>query len=97
MAVQGLKDLAENGPTDDEVTSAVLNLQKNIPERRLTNSYWKNAIEDYLIYGENSDDENEAAVNALDKAKIQKIAQEILAQDNLVEVVMKPANTAEAE
>ena len=97
MAVQGLKDLAENGPTDDEVTSAVLNLQKNIPERRLTNSYWKNAIEDYLIYGENSDAENEAAVNALDKAKIQKIAQDILAQNNLVEVVMKPANTAETE
>ena len=97
MAIQGLKDLAENGPTDDEVTSAVLNLQKNIPESRLKNGYWKSAIEDYLRYGKDSDAANEAAVNALDKAKIQQIAQEILSQGNLVEVVMKPANTAEAE
>ena len=97
LAVKGLKELAENGPTDDEVTSAVLNLQKNIPERRLTNSYWRSAIETYEIYGNNSDVENEAAVNALDKAGIQKAAQEILSQGNLVEVDMKPANTAEAE
>jgi zinc protease len=97
MALQGLRDLAENGPTDDEVNSAVLNLQKNIPERRLTNAYWRSAIESYELYGQDSDAENEAAVNALDKAKIQKIAQDILAQGNLVEVVMKPANTAESE
>ena len=97
LAVQGLRDLAENGPTDDEVTSAVLNLQKNIPERRLTNSYWQNAIESYELYGQDSDALNEAAVNGLDKAAIQKIAQELLSQGNLVEVVMKPANAAEAE
>ena len=97
LAIQGLRDLAENGPTDDEVNSAVLNLQKNIPERRLTNAYWRSAIESYELYGQDSDAENEAAVNVLDKAKIQKIAQEILAQGNLVEVVMKPANTAESE
>ena len=97
LAAQGFRDLAENGPTDDEVNSAVLNLQKNIPERRLTNSYWRSAIESYELYGQDSDVLNEAAVNGLDKAKIQKIAQEILSQGNLVEVVMKPANTAEAE
>ena len=97
LALQGLRDLAENGPTDEEVTSAVLNLQKNIPESRLRNSYWQNAIERYLLYGHDSDAENEAAVNGLDKAKIQKIAQELLSQGNLVEMVMKPANSAEAE
>ena len=41
--------------------------------------------------------ENEAAINALDKAKIQRAVAEILAQNNLIEVVMKPANTAESE
>ena len=97
LALQGLKDLAENGPTDDEVTSAVLNLQKNIPESRLKNSYWKNAIESYEIYGLDADAQNEAAVNGLDKAKIQQIAKDLLSQNNLIEVVMKPANTAETE
>ena len=97
LAVQGLKDLAENGPTDEELTSAVLNLQKNIPERRQTNSYWKNAIESYEIYGRDMDADNEAAINALSKEKVQSVLKEILAQNNLIEVVMKPANTAEAE
>ena len=97
LAVQGLKDLAENGPTDEELTSAVLNLQKNIPERRQTNSYWQSAIESYEIYGRDMDADNEAAINALSKEKVQSVLKEILAQNNLIEVVMKPANTAEAE
>ncbi len=97
LAVRGIKDLAENGPTEEEVTSAVLNLQKNIPERRQNNSYWQGAIESYELYGRNTDADNEAAINALDKAKIQQAVAEILAQNNLIEVVMKPANTAEAE
>ena len=97
LAVQGIKDLAENGPTDEEVNSAILNLKKNIPERRQTNSYWQGALESYLLYGQDTDKENEAAINALTKAKIQEVLQEVLAQGNLIEVVMKPANTAEAE
>ena len=97
LAVQGLKDLAENGPTDEELTSAVLNLQKNIPERRQNNSYWQSAIESYEIYGRDMDADNEAAINALSKEKVQSVLKEILAQNNLIEVVMKPANTAEAE
>ncbi len=97
LAVQGIKDLAENGPTDEEVNSAILNLKKNIPERRQTNSYWQGALESYLLYGQDTDKDNEAAINALTKAKIQQVLQEVLAQGNLIEVVMKPANTAEAE
>ena len=97
LAIQGLQDLAENGPTDDEVTSAVLNLKKNIPERRQTNSYWQSAIESYELYGRDIDADNEAAINGLDKAKIQQVAKDLLAQGNFLEVVMKPANTAESE
>ena len=97
LAIQGINDLAANGPTDEEVTSAILNLKKNIPERRLTNTYWQSAIESYELYGHNVDAENEAAINALTKEKIQSVLKEVLAQGNLLEVVMKPANTAEAE
>ena len=97
LAVDGINDLAANGPTDEEVNSAVLNLKKNLPERRLTNSYWQSAIESYELYGHDTDVENEAAINALTKEKIQAVVQELLSQGNLLEVVMKPANTAEAE
>ena len=89
LAIDGIKDLAANGPTDDEMNSAKLNLQKNIPESRQRNSWWRSSIFRDAAY--------EAAVNALDKDMLQKTLQEVLAQNNFVEVVMKPANTAEAE
>ena len=97
LAIDGIRDLAANGPTDDEVNSAVLNLKKNLPESRVNNSYWRNNIENYLMYGEDRDALREAAINSLTKESIQKFLQEILAADNLAEIVMKPANTAEAE
>ena len=97
LAIDGIRDLAANGPTDDEVNSAVLNLKKNLPESRVSNSYWRSRIKDYLDYGKDGDAAREAALNSLTKESIQKFLQEILAADNLAEIVMKPANTAEAE
>ncbi len=97
LAVEGLKDLAQNGPTDEEVNMAKLNLQKNIPESRQRNNWWKDGIELYLLYGTDRDAAYEAGVNNLSKETIQKTLQEILAQDNFVELVMKPAKTTEAE
>ena len=97
LAIDGIRDLAANGPTDDEVNSAVLNLKKNLPENRVSNSYWRSRIKDYLDYGQDGDAAREAAINSLTKESIQKFLQEILAADNLAEIVMKPANTAESE
>ena len=97
LAVKGLKDLAENGPTDEEVNMAKLNLQKNIPESRQRNNWWKNGIELYLLHGEDRDALYEAAVNSLSKELIQETLKEVLAQNNFTELVMKPAATAEAE
>ena len=97
LAIEGIRELAANGPTDEEVTQAIQNLKKNLPERRQSNSYWQSALESYLRYGRDIDADNEAAINGLTKEKMQAALQEVLAQDNFIEVVMKPANTAEAE
>ena len=97
IAIDGFKDLATNGPTDDELQAAKLNLQKNLPESRQNNSWWRSGIEIYLNYGVDRDAEYEKAINNLSKEDITSLMQEILAQNNFIEVVMKPANTAEAE
>ena len=97
LALNGLKDLAENGPTDDEMNSAKLNLQKNLPESRQRNGWWRNSIELFLTYGEDRDALYEKAVNDLCKEDLTSLLKELLAQDNFIEVVMKPAATAEAE
>jgi len=97
LAIQGIQDMAVNGPTDEELSMAKLNLQKNIPEQRQNNSYWQGAIERNLLYGEDSDAAREAAINGLTKESLKATLNEILGQGNLVELVMKPANTAEEE
>ena len=97
LAIAGIKDMAENGPTEEEVNMAKLNLQKNLPESRQRNNWWRNGIEQYVTYGQDRDAEYEAAVNALSKESIQNVLKSIVAQDNFTELVMKPAATAEAE
>ena len=97
LAKSGLKDLAEQGPTDEEITAAILNLKKNIPESRVSNSYWRSNIENFIDYGTDRDVERENAINALNKDAVKAVLQEILASGNLVEYVMKPANAAEVE
>ena len=89
--------MAENGATDDEFNSAKLNLQKNLPESRQRNAWWRSNIFLNEYYGEDRDAAYEAAINALDKDIVTKTLQAVLAQENFVEVVMKPGNTAEAE
>ena len=98
LAKQGIKALAEEGPTAEETAAAILNLQKKIPENRLSNPYWRNNIEDFYEYGFDYDKEYEAAVAALDAAKIQAAVKSILDAGNLIEIVMTPsADSVEKE
>jgi len=97
IAIKGFKELAENGPTDEELSMAKLNMQKNLPESRQRNAWWRNGIELYLTYGDDRDKAYEEAVNNLTKEDITSLMKELLAQGNFIEVVMKPAATAEAE
>ncbi len=97
LAIQGLKDLAENGPTDEEINMAKLNFQKNLPESRQRNNWWLNGLELYYTYGQDRDALYEQAINNLSKESVTSLLKEILAQGNFMEVVMKPAKTAEAE
>ena len=97
LSKAGFEKLAAEGPTDEELSAARLNLQKNLPESRHRNNWWMNSIEQYLTYGVDRDAAYEAAIGNLSAASIKALAKEILSQDNFIEVVMKPAATAEAE
>ena len=74
-----------------------VNLLKNLPESRQQNSWWRNSIELYLMFGEDRDAEYEAAINALDANIIKETVSEILGSGNFIDLVMKPAQSAEAE
>ena len=97
LAVDGLRGIAGNGPTAEQFDKTVKNMQKNIPERRITNSYWMSALKTWNDYGTDADAEREAAVNALTPQKVQALAARILNEGNMIEIVMRPDKAAEAE
>ena len=95
LAEQGMKDMAANGPTETEVSMAVLNLKKNIPENRLNNSYWRGQIENWLEFGEDYDSIRESLVDGITAESIRAAAALLLDSNNYVEVIMAPGVTAE--
>ena len=97
LAMRDLKALATDGPTAEEFDMAQKNLQKNIPESKINNSYWLNTLLSYETYGTESVEAYENAVNSLTAEKVKAVVAEILAADNHAELIMRPGNTAEAE
>lgn len=90
LAIKGVRDLAENGPTEENLTRAVENAKKNIPESRITNSYWVNAMRYNEARGGDYDAEYENAVNNISAEGIKAVLNEILSQNNFFELVMLP-------
>ncbi|MBR5700131.1 MAG: insulinase family protein [Bacteroidales bacterium] len=97
LAKQGIEDLAANGPTEEEISAAKLNLEKKVPESRIRNNYWEDCLIEYLDHGTLYDSEYEAAVKALDAAQVKAALKAILDSGNLVEVVITPDGAAEKE
>lgn len=89
LAIDGLKKLAQEGPTEEQFDKTVKNFRKNLPERKITNNYWLNALHNYYVYGNDSVSEYEAALDALTPDKVKAAAQEFL-DGNLIEFVMRP-------
>ena len=75
---------------NDMFDKAVKNLEKNIPESKLRNSYWVRSIIDNINYGGDSVADYEAAVKALTPEAVKAAAAELLGSGNFVELVMRP-------
>ena len=90
LAIKGLRELAENGPDAEKFNKAIENFKKNIPEKRINNSYWMNNLSQYIDYGIDYDAEYETAVNSLTAEDVKAVLQAVLAQNNLIKVTSAP-------
>lgn len=97
LSLEGLNSLAEDGPTTEEFDMTLKNLQKNIPESRISNNYWLSCLTQLNNLGIDYDKEYENAVNSLKPADIQNILKAIMASGSVKTVVMRPGTAAEAE
>ncbi len=91
LAVKGLRELSENGPTEEQLSRAIENAKKKLPEERITNSYWQDALKYNAKRGGDYDAEYEAAINNITADGIKAALSEILASGNFTEIVMTPA------
>ncbi len=82
--------LAANGPTDDQFKRTVENFKKNIPEKRISNSYWLGNISTFYRSGYDYDKEYEAAVNSLTKEDIRQAARRLFDSGNFYQLSQNP-------
>ena len=90
LAKDGIRRLAEEGPTQEQFNIALENLKKNLPESRITNSYWMANISKYTKYGEKYDELYEQAVNKLSIEKIKELMGIFYKAGTFHELVMLP-------
>lgn len=90
LAAKGLKELAENGPTQEHFNMAIENFKKNLPESRINNGYWMNCLQTWNKHGINYDAEYEEAVNALTPEDVKAALQELLSQGNVIKIASFP-------
>lgn len=90
MAIDGIENLAKNGPTPEQLNKIKENLLKQVPESRISNRYWSNCISTYYKVGVDLDAQKEAVINSITAEKIQKFATDLLSQANRVKIVMNP-------
>jgi hypothetical protein len=91
LAKDGFRNLAENGPTDEQFVRTVEHFKKTVPEKRINNSYWVSSIMEYVNNGIDYDKEYDQAVGSLSKENIQKAAKAFLKSGNFIEIAQKPA------
>ncbi len=92
IATKGLKDMADNGVSQEQFNMAIENLKKNLPESRISNSYWLNNLTKYYLFDIDYDAEYEAALNALTPADVQAALKTALSQGHLIQVKTTPKN-----
>ncbi len=95
-AVEGLTSLMNDGPTEEQLSMAIENFKKNIPESRIRNSYWMGNIKYYYEYGIDYDKAYEAALADINAENIKAAIRDIISQGNFIEVVMSPEDGPEA-
>ena len=96
LAFKGLNDLAADGPTAEEFDMAKKNLQKNLPEDKVKNSWWLSAFVAYETMGNDRVANLEPAIERLTPEAVQNAAKAIL-DGTRIEIVMRPGVTAEVE
>lgn len=90
LAEEGIRKIAEEGPTAEQFDKAVKNAAKSLPEQRFHNSYWGSVVRNWVRFAEDSDALTEQAIAELTPEDVKALAASFLNSGNYTEVIMRP-------
>ena len=93
--IDGIKDMAENGPTEEQYNMSKENFLKELSEDRMSNSWWLNQTRFTMRYGIDEASNEQELIESVTPADIQALAAKIVSQPNFISLVMVPQAQAE--
>jgi zinc protease len=88
-----LDNIMKNGPSQENLDKAVSNILKTREENKMHNVYWMGVLSRYYSYGINSNDpvNYEYILKSYTIKDIKKIATNMFAKADVVDLIFKPA------
>ena len=92
IVVAEIEKIAAEGPLAEDMAKTREYLLKEIKVQMEQNSWWASAIRDFYKHGHNNVEELQPAIESVTAADVQALAKKILADGNLIKVIMRPAH-----
>ena len=90
LAIEGVQKIITEGIPADKFDMIIKNIKKNIPQDRISNSYWGSALQKYVEFGEKYDSEYEQAVNTATPEAVVKAVKKLVKADNFIQLIVSP-------
>ena len=95
IVMQEIREIAENGPKSEDIEKTREFLAKQWKNSLEQNGSWMRYLLEQYVEGNDYLADYEPALRAVSNADVQALARKMLADNNLVQVVMRPAPVAE--
>ena len=90
LAVEGVQKLIAEGIPADKFDMILQNIKKNIPQDRISNSYWVGALQEYAEFGDMYDSEYEKAVDSATPEAVVELMKRLIDAGNFIQLTMSP-------
>ena len=90
LAVDGVQRLIAEGIPADKFDMIIKNVKKNIPQDRISNSYWGSALQKYVEFGDKYDSEYEEAVNTATPEAVVEAVKALVNANNFIQLIVSP-------
>ena len=90
LAYSSFVEIAEKGPSDEQMQKTIGNMLKRYQEQQIMNSYWYSCLLNFYKYNIDNYSNYEALVNKISKEDIRDLAAKILKEGNFVDARLDP-------